>query len=90
MQIALALAITVISAWCLNVGYPLEHDVASRVPALSLRRPIASLRSPLGDRPWPAGLGAEAGGWILYVVALALAPLSLAQATAARGIGISR
>jgi drug/metabolite transporter (DMT)-like permease len=88
VQIALALAITVISACCLNAGYLLEHSVASRVPALSLRRPIASLHSLLGNRRWLAGLGAEAGGWILYVVALALAPLSLVQATAAGGIGI--
>ncbi|HEX7310159.1 MAG TPA: hypothetical protein VF232_03180 [Gaiellaceae bacterium] len=88
MQIALALAITVVSACCLNVGYLLEHSVASKVPALSLRRPVASLRSLLGNRRWLEGFGAEAGGWILYVVALALAPLSLVQATAAGGIGI--
>ncbi len=88
MQIALALAITVVSACFLNVGYLLEHSVASKVPALSLRRPIASLRSLLGNRRWLSGFGAEAGGWILYVVALALAPLSLVQATAAGGIGI--
>lgn len=88
MQIAVALAITIVSACCLNLGYLLEHSVASRLPAFSLRRPIASLRSLLGNRRWLAGLGAEAGGWILYVGALALAPLSLVQATAAGGIGI--
>jgi drug/metabolite transporter (DMT)-like permease len=88
VQIALALAITVVSACFLNVGYLLEHSVASKVPRLSLRRPIASLASLLGNSRWLAGFGAEAGGWILYVVALALAPLSLVQATAAGGIGI--
>ena len=88
MQIALALAITVVSACCLNVGYLLQHGVASKLPALSLRRPIASLASLARNRHWLAGFGAEAGGWILYVVALALAPLSLVQATAAGGIGI--
>jgi drug/metabolite transporter (DMT)-like permease len=88
VQIALALAITVVSACFLNAGYLLEHSVASKVPRLSLRRPIASLRSLLGNRRWLAGAGAEAGGWLLYVVALALAPLSLVQATAAGGIGI--
>lgn len=88
MQIALALAITVVSACCLNVGYLIEHSVASKLPALSLRRPISSLRSLLGNGRWVAGFGIEAGGWILYVLALALAPLSLVQATAAGGIGI--
>ena len=88
MRIALALFITVISACCLDLGYLLEHDVASRVPTLSLHRPIASLRSLLGNRRWLAGIGIEMAGWLLYVAALALAPLSLVQATAAGGIGI--
>src|SRR5215471_17789485 len=87
MQIALALVITLVSACFLNLGYLLEHSVASKVPPLTWRRPIASLRSLLGNRRWLAGFGSEALGWILYVVALALAPLSLVQATAAGGIG---
>ncbi len=88
MQIALALAITVASAFCLNIGYLLEHSVASKLPPLSLRRPVGSLKSLLGNHRWLAGFGAEAVGWLLYVGALALAPLSLVQATAAGGIGI--
>jgi len=88
VQIALALAITVVSACCLDLGYLLQHNVAAKVPALSLRRPVASLRSLLGNRFWLAGIGVEAVGWLLYVAALALAPLSLVQATAAGGIGI--
>jgi hypothetical protein len=88
MQIALALVITLVSACLLNLGYLLEHSVASKVPPLSLRRPIKSVRSLLGNRRWLLGFGSEAAGWILYVVALALAPLSLVQAVAAGGIGI--
>jgi drug/metabolite transporter (DMT)-like permease len=88
VQIALALVITLVSACFLNLGYLLEHSVASKVPPLSWRRPIASLRSLLGNPRWLAGFGSEALGWILYVVALDLAPLSLVQATAAGGIGI--
>ena len=72
MQIALALTITVVSAFCLNLGYLLQHGVASKLPALSLRRPVASLRSLLGNLRWLAGIGVEAVGWLLYVAALAL------------------
>src|SRR5207237_716340 len=39
-------------------------------------------------RRWLAGFLVGIGGWVLYVAALALAPLSLVQATAAGGIGI--
>ena len=88
MKIALALAITVVSACCLDLGDLTQYSVASKVAALSLRRPVASLRSLLGNHRWLAGIGLEAVGWLLYVAALALAPLSLVQATAAGGIGI--
>ena len=88
MQIALALLITIVSACFLNLGYLLEHSVASKLPPLSLRHPIVSVRSLLLNRRWLLGFGAEALGWVLYVAALALAPLSLVQATAAGGIGI--
>ena len=88
MQIALALLITLVSACLLNLGYLLEHSVASSVPPLSLRHPVKSVGSLLGNRRWLMGFGFEAAGWLLYVVALALAPLSLVQAVAAGGIGI--
>jgi hypothetical protein len=88
MQIAFALLITLVSACLLNVGYLLQHSVASQAPPLSLRRPVASVRSLLGNRRWLLGLTTEGAGWLLYVAALALAPLSLVQATAAGGIGI--
>ena len=88
MQIALALVLTIVSACALNLGYLLQHSVASRLPPLSLRRPVASVRSLLVQRRWLLGGAVQVGGFVLYVVALALAPLSLVQATAAGGIGI--
>ena len=57
MQIAFALVITLISACALNLGYLLEHSVASQLPPLSLRRPIASVKSLLGNPRWLLGFG---------------------------------
>ena len=88
MQIALALVLTIVSTCALDLGYLLQHKAASNLPRLSLRRPVASLRSLLGERRWLIGFGVQSGGFVLYVIALALAPLSLVQATAAGGIGI--
>ena len=42
----------------------------------------------LTDRSWLFGFGLEGAGFALYVVALALAPLTLVQSIAAGGIGI--
>ena len=59
MQIALALVLTTVSACGLNLGYLLQHEVASNLPPLSLRRPIASLRSLLVERRWLLGFGIQ-------------------------------
>ena len=88
MTLALALVLTLISACALNAGYLIEHSVASQLPRLSFRRPVRSLRLLLGQRRWLAGFASEAAGWALYVAALALAPLSIVQATAAGGIAL--
>ena len=88
MQIVVALATTLASACALNVGYLLEHAAVRRLPPLSIRTPLGALRLLIGSRGWLLGFGIEASGWMLFVVALALAPLSLVQATSAGGIGI--
>ena len=58
------------------------------MPPLSITAPLAALRHLLGSRRWLSGFAIEGCGWALFVLALALAPLSLVQATAAGGIGI--
>jgi hypothetical protein len=88
MQTAAALIVTLVSACALNVGYLVEHSVASRLPRLTIRHPVRSAHTLLSERRWLAGFATEVAGWLLYVAALSLAPLSLVQATAAGGIGI--
>jgi drug/metabolite transporter (DMT)-like permease len=39
-------------------------------------------------RRWLAAFGAETAGWLMYVAALRLAPLSLVQAVAASGVAV--
>jgi len=54
--VALALAITVVSACCLNLGYLLQHSVVSKQPALSLRRPAGRLAEIAAGRDQHADL----------------------------------
>jgi hypothetical protein len=82
------LLLALASAAALNWSYFVQHGVASKLPPLSLRRPVASLRSLFGNLRWLAGFLVGIGGWVLYVAALALAPLSLVQAASAGGIGL--
>lgn len=88
VKLALGLLLALASATALNWGYVVQHDETAQLPPLTLRRPIASLRSLFTNLRWLAGFLAGIGGWVLYVGALALAPLSLVQAASAGGIGL--
>jgi hypothetical protein len=85
---AAGLVLALLSTFALNWGWLAQHGAASELPPLAIRRPLHSLRLLFADRTWLIGFLAGVGGWVLYVVALALAPLSLVQATSAGGIGL--
>jgi drug/metabolite transporter (DMT)-like permease len=84
----IGLTVAFASALVTNTAYSLEHDAAAALPPLSPRRPFRSAKLLLGDRRWLLAFGAETAGWLMYVAALRLAPLSLVQAVAASGVAV--
>ena len=84
----IGLTVAFASALVTNTAYSLEHDAVAALPPLSPRRPLQSVKLVLGDRRWLAAFGAETAGWLMYVAALWLAPLSLVQAVAASGVAV--
>jgi hypothetical protein len=82
------LGLALASAGALNWAFFAQHRAASALPRLSVRKPFGSLRLLFSDLGWLAGFAVGLGGWACYVGALALAPLSLVQATSAGGIGV--
>src|ERR671934_3155144 len=88
MQLALGLALALISAVAVNWAYSREHDAAAAMPRFSPRRPLRFVSLLLGDRRWLAGFATETAGWLVYVAALRLAPISLVQAVCASGIAV--
>jgi len=87
-QTGAGMALAVASAITLNWAYVQEHDAASRLPPLSLRHPVRTVRLLLASPDWLRGMAGETTGFALYVGALALAPLSLVQSVAAGGIAV--
>jgi hypothetical protein len=83
-----ALVLALASTTLVSFAYLREQAAVQGLPPLSLAHPAASLRRLLSDRSWLAGFLMEAGGFALYVVALALAPLALVQSVAAGGVGV--
>ncbi|HEU5362988.1 MAG TPA: hypothetical protein VFU56_06565 [Gaiellaceae bacterium] len=88
MRLGVALVLSLLSAVALNWGYLAQHGAARELPPLSLRAPIRSLRSLFGDLSWLAGFLVGLLGWVFYIGALALAPLSLVQGVSAGGIAV--
>jgi hypothetical protein len=90
MSVSLAggLVLALVSATAINWGYLLMHQAASALPPLSLRHPIRSIRGLFSVPRWVIGFLAGVVGWVFYVAALKLAPLSLVQAASAGGIGV--
>jgi hypothetical protein len=86
--IAFGLALALASAVALNVGYYRQHGAAASMPPLAITRPVRSLRMLFTNLPWLVGLVTGLGGWVLYVAALSIAPLSLVQAASAGGVGV--
>jgi enterochelin esterase-like enzyme len=87
-RIGAGLALALLSAGALNWSYFVQHGAASVLPPLTLRKPLRSLATLFGNRRWLLGFFTGIGGWALYVAALALAPLSLVQASSAGGLGV--
>jgi len=80
------LVLSFLSAIAINWSYSAQHDAVAGMPALSVRRPVETVRSLLRNRAWLVSFGVESGGWLLYLAALRLSPLSLVQGVGAAGI----
>ncbi|MCW3002706.1 MAG: hypothetical protein JWQ20_2004, partial [Conexibacter sp.] len=82
-------ALAVLASLALNGGYLLQHRGSRDAVAVSLRRPIATLRGLLASRIWLAGTAGGLLGWAMHVAALSQAPLSLVQAFSAGGLALA-
>jgi hypothetical protein len=80
------LVLSFLSAIAINWSYTAQHDAVAGMPALSLRRPVETVRLLLRSTAWLVSFGVESVGWLLYLAALRLAPLSLVQGVGAAGI----
>jgi hypothetical protein len=85
---SIAIGLAAVSTTATSVAYLREHDAATKLPPLSIRRPLQSVRLLLSDRRWVVGFALESVGFMLYAAALGLASLALVQSISAGGIGV--
>jgi len=82
LGILLALACAIAT----QLGFLYKHRGANEAPCVDIRHPLASGASLFRSRWFALGMAVALGAWILHVVALALAPLSVVQAVLSTGV----
>jgi len=86
LSVALGLVLALLTAFGSVAGFLYKFRGARSAPPVELRRPIRStillFRSPV----YLLGIAIGLSSWLVHVGALALAPISLAQATVAGGL----
>ena len=84
VQIGLLLALA--TAFASVVGFLYKHRGAVESPLVEMRRPVATSLALFRSRWYVLGIVVAMAGWGLHVGALALAPISLVQASIAGGL----
>ena len=82
----LGLLVALTSALATNVAFLLKHRGAVLAPPVRVSHPLGSAVALFRSRWFAIGWMVAVGAWILHVVALALAPLSIVQAVMSGGI----
>lgn len=83
MQVGIALAL--LAALMTSLASLLKHRGCHRAEPISIRQPIRSARILAASRWFAAGWGLAALAWLIHVVALSMAPISIVQAVLAGG-----
>lgn len=86
LSVQLGLVLAVATALTSIVGFLYKHRGAVESPVVDWRRPLRSSVVLFRSRWYALGVLIAMGGWGLHVGALALAPISLVQATIAGGL----
>jgi hypothetical protein len=87
-SLVIGLVLALATAAAFNWSWVAQHSIASQLPRLELRRPMWSLKLLFAQRRWLVAFLVGIVGWVFYVVALRLAPLSLVQSVSAGGLGL--
>jgi len=87
-SLVLGLILALTTAVAFNWSWVAQHTITSRLPALSVRRPRHSLALLFSQPRWRFAFLVGIAGWVFYIVAVKLAPLSLVQAVSAGGLAL--
>ena len=88
MNVWIGLSLALVSAVVVSWAYLREQSAVAALCTLSLSHPFSSVRALVRTRAWLVGVAAEISSWLIYLMALRLAPLALVQSVAATGVAV--
>jgi drug/metabolite transporter (DMT)-like permease len=86
LTVQLGLLVAIGCAFATNLAFLWKHKGAVAAPDVNMRHPLASAAALFRSRWWAIGFGVALFAWVLHVIALALAPISLVQAVISGGL----
>ena len=69
-----------------QLGFLYKHRGASAVAKVDVAHPLRTVRSLFANKWFAIGMAVAVGAWLLHVLAMALAPLSVVQAVLSTGV----
>ncbi len=73
----LAIIIALTGTIILNIGFAVQKSEVTNLPVISLKEIKNTMIAFLGCKKWLLGTGLTSFGWIIFLIAISLAPLSL-------------
>jgi len=86
VSVQLGLLLSVATAFVSILGFLFKHRGAVDAPPIDARHPVRSTVALFSSKWWTLGILVATGSWFLHTAALALAPITLVQATIAGGL----
>ena len=86
LSVQIGLMLSVATAFVSILGFLFKHRGAVGAPPIDARHPVRSVIGLFTNKWWTIGILVAMGSWVLHVAALALAPITLVQATIAGGL----
>lgn len=86
LSLELGVAVALVCAFVTNLAFLLKHRGAVAAPPVDVRRPLASAAGLFRSRWFAIGMLVALGAWVLHVLALALAPLSVVRVVLSGGL----
>jgi drug/metabolite transporter (DMT)-like permease len=86
MSVQIGLLLALGCALATNLAFLWKQKGAVAAPDVCIKRPVASAKGLFASKWWTIGFSVALVAWVLHVVALALAPISLVQAVISGGL----